>query len=174
MRSRYGKSVVVTAIVLATAFLLVVGSKPVYALCTFTAGLSSSSIVQGGSVSVIGNDTCGGMSGEAAFFNIFTGACPLSGTGLPSGTQVGGNGLNPVAGTYTSAPLVFFVGQGGPGTYCVQVFSASVPSSASVDLLLTITGAAPIPEYPLGLPLVAMFMLIGYGLIKRRTRNDKT
>jgi hypothetical protein len=28
-----------------------------------------------------------------------------------------------------------------------------------------------IPEYPLGLPLLAIFMVIGYGLIRRRTRN---
>jgi hypothetical protein len=30
-----------------------------------------------------------------------------------------------------------------------------------------------IPEYPLGLPLLAIFMIIAYGLIKRRTRNPK-
>jgi hypothetical protein len=33
-----------------------------------------------------------------------------------------------------------------------------------------ISPASPvIPEYPLGLPLLAIFMLIGYGLIRRRT-----
>jgi hypothetical protein len=30
-----------------------------------------------------------------------------------------------------------------------------------------------VPEYPLGLPLLAIFMIVGYGLIKRRTRNQK-
>jgi hypothetical protein len=30
-----------------------------------------------------------------------------------------------------------------------------------------------IPEYPLGLPLLAIFMIIAYGLIKRRTGNPK-
>jgi hypothetical protein len=29
--------------------------------------------------------------------------------------------------------------------------------------------APPIPEYPLGLPILAIFMIIGYGVIKRRT-----
>jgi hypothetical protein len=31
----------------------------------------------------------------------------------------------------------------------------------------------PIPEYPLGLPLLAIFMIFAYGLIKRRTRNPR-
>jgi hypothetical protein len=30
-----------------------------------------------------------------------------------------------------------------------------------------------VPEYPLGLPLLAIFMIIAYGLIKRRTGNPK-
>ena len=33
---------------------------------------------------------------------------------------------------------------------------------------------APIPEYPLGLAVIAIFMIIGYGVIRRRTRIDKT
>jgi hypothetical protein len=33
--------------------------------------------------------------------------------------------------------------------------------------------APPIPEYPLGLPLLAVFMIFAYGLIKRRIRNPK-
>jgi len=35
-------------------------------------------------------------------------------------------------------------------------------------------GSAAIPEYPLGLPLLAAFMIITYGLIRRRTRNPST
>jgi hypothetical protein len=31
--------------------------------------------------------------------------------------------------------------------------------------------APPIPEYPYGLPLLALIMIIGYGLVRRRTRN---
>ncbi len=38
----------------------------------------------------------------------------------------------------------------------------------AVDLL----PAAIIPEYPLGLPILAILMLIGYGLVRRRTRNN--
>ncbi|MGA2626096.1 MAG: hypothetical protein ABSF63_03415 [Candidatus Bathyarchaeia archaeon] len=30
----------------------------------------------------------------------------------------------------------------------------------------------PIPEYPIGLPILAIFMIIGYGLIRRKTRYD--
>lgn len=32
---------------------------------------------------------------------------------------------------------------------------------------------AVVPEYPLGLALLAIFMIVAYGLIKRRTRNPK-
>jgi tripartite motif-containing protein 71 len=37
----------------------------------------------------------------------------------------------------------------------------------------TTTTAPPIPEYPLGLTLLAIFMIIAYGMIKRRTRSRK-
>jgi hypothetical protein len=30
-----------------------------------------------------------------------------------------------------------------------------------------------IPEYPLGLPILAIFMVIGYGLIRRRTSTKQ-
>jgi hypothetical protein len=35
------------------------------------------------------------------------------------------------------------------------------------------TSTAIVPEYPLGLPLLVIFMVFAYGLIKRRTRNPK-
>ncbi len=50
------------------------------------------------------------------------------------------------------------------GTHCVR----AVGVVASVTELLTVV--APIPEYPFGLPLLAIFMVIGYGLIRRRTK----
>lgn len=40
--------------------------------------------------------------------------------------------------------------------------------------LVTVAIAVVISEYPLGLALLAIFMVIGYGLIKRRTRHPKS
>jgi hypothetical protein len=163
--------------VLSVLVLTIIGAvslSPAYATCIFTATLSSSMIVQGGSLTLSGQDTCGGQSGEALFANTYeTSSCPP--TGLPSGTQVGGDGLNPVVGTYSGLPITFFTsppGFGGPGTYCVHVWSASVPDADGVNVAFTVTSAAPIPEYPLGIPILAIFMIIAYGVIRRKTRYD--
>jgi len=45
------------------------------------------------------------------------------------------------------------------------------PSSDTFPL--TINAAPPIPEYPYGLAILAIFMTLGYGLIKRRTGTKK-
>jgi hypothetical protein len=47
------------------------------------------------------------------------------------------------------------------------------PAIPGPPVTTTTTTAPPIPEYPLGLPLLAILMIIAYGLIKRRTRNPK-
>jgi len=49
------------------------------------------------------------------------------------------------------------------GQYCVYF---EIPL---VDIVFTVV-PVPIPEYPLGLSILAIFMIIGYGLIRRRTR----
>lgn len=51
------------------------------------------------------------------------------------------------------------------GIHCVQIVSLSTPDTFSS---LTVNPAV-IPEYPLGLPLLAVFLVIGYGLIRRKT-----
>jgi hypothetical protein len=60
------------------------------------------------------------------------------------------------------------------GTYTV---SASDDSSGCVSFTVipavtstTTTVTTPIPEYPYGLALLAIFMILGYAVIKRRTR----
>ncbi len=147
----------------------VVSLSPAYA-CTFTATLSASTIVQGGSLTLSGDDSCN-PSGENIFANTFeTSSCPP--TGDPPGSQVGGDGLSGVTGAYSGVPITFFTsppGFGGPGTYCVHVFSTSIPSSDGVNVAFTVTSATPIPEYPFGLAVLAIFMMIGYGVIRRRT-----
>jgi hypothetical protein len=60
-----------------------------------------------------------------------------------------------------------------PGPYCVLLpasfFRGLAGSMFSADLDVI---APPIPEYPIGLPILAIFMIIGYGPIRRRTRSD--
>jgi hypothetical protein len=51
-------------------------------------------------------------------------------------------------------------------------FPASIASGwAEVGIVLNPAPTPPIPEYPLGLPILAILTIIGYGLIRRRTRN---
>jgi hypothetical protein len=35
------------------------------------------------------------------------------------------------------------------------------------------SSAPPIPEYPVGLAILAVFMVIGYGLIRRKTTTQQ-
>ncbi len=81
--------------------------------------------------------------------------------------------------TTTNAP-------GGPTGYIVGADGNSYPSGmawasagatwhsiADEDLAFKTFVTAAIPEYPLGLPLLAIFMVVAYGLIKRRTALPK-
>lgn len=43
----------------------------------------------------------------------------------------------------------------------------------AVTLIPTAIPTTPVPEYPLGLPLLTIFMVLAYGLIKRRTGNPE-
>jgi hypothetical protein len=64
-------------------------------------------------------------------------------------------------------PVTFSSSSLSVGVHCVAItlhFTAAVGS-------VTVTAGPPIPEYPLGLPLLAIFMVLGYAVIKRRIRN---
>ena len=68
----------------------------------------------------------------------------------------------------TISPIQFGSSGGiGPNSLLIQQ-----DPTASVTITVTVNPAS-IPEYPLGLPVLAIFMIIAYGLIKRRTRNPK-
>ena len=77
---------------------------------------------------------------------------------------------------YTPAGGYIFVSWETTGGCSVQDVNAAsttliVVSDCSVTAIYRL---APIPEYPFGLPLLAILTIIGYGLVRRRTRNDKT
>jgi hypothetical protein len=66
-----------------------------------------------------------------------------------------------------------------PGPYCAGVADDGPPPAntgaigGSFDQAFTVgSPAPPIPEYPIGLPILAIFMIIGYGVIRRKTRYD--
>jgi hypothetical protein len=55
-------------------------------------------------------------------------------------------------------------------------FAAALANKFQVIIQTSTTAvppAAPIPEYPLGLPLLAIFMLVAYGIIRRKTTMSK-
>ncbi len=90
--------------------------------------------------------------------SLLSASCSIGGTQIfttTASSDAGGN-LNPV--TIPTAGL-------SPGTYCVTVVDTT-----TLGTDLTVIPAA-IPEYPFGLPLLAIFLVIAYGLIRRRTRN---
>lgn len=54
-----------------------------------------------------------------------------------------------------------------PGYYCAYVWDVTADiAGASGSFLIQ---AAPIPEYPLGLPILAILTIFAYGVIRRRT-----
>jgi hypothetical protein len=69
------------------------------------------------------------------------------------------------AGQYSSLVSENPPGDNGPA--CVDF--TIIPAATS-----TTTSAPPIPEYPLGLPILAILTIFAYCIIRRRTRNDKT
>lgn len=64
----------------------------------------------------------------------------------------------------------FFASIFGVGTHCLQVNELG-PPFASIFGSVGVT-ATPIPEYPLGLPLLAILLVVGYGLVRRRIKNQ--
>jgi len=58
-----------------------------------------------------------------------------------------------------------------PQYYCVVIIDGS--SSSFPLTSISVNAAPPIPEYPYGLPLLAIFMLIGYGVIRRKTATKQ-
>jgi hypothetical protein len=51
-------------------------------------------------------------------------------------------------------------------------YSVSVVGDTPSCVNFTVQAASPIPEYPLGLVVLAIFMIIAYGIIRRKTRYD--
>jgi hypothetical protein len=59
----------------------------------------------------------------------------------------------------------------GPGTYSAFAYISSSPNISSNCLNFTVF--APVPEFPVGWPILLIFMLIACGLITRRSTQKK-
>lgn len=105
----------------------------------------------------------------------------LTGSGYPANTLIGSTIFNDNTGNCFGTQFVFQTvktdGTGAftlafstvgltVGTHCMD----AVIDQTVATTILTVTSAA-IPEYPLGLPILAIFMILAYGVIRRRTRN---
>ncbi len=86
------------------------------------------------------------------------------------------------AGTYTITVTVFFSLEGeviqpsflvsSGGSLEPQSISIQQPPPSSTTTMFNLTvNSTTIPEYPLGLPLLAILTIISYGLIRRKTKN---
>ena len=129
--------------------------QPAYACTIIGATLSSSTITPGTpSVTLDGKDPC--SRPDDIEVRLYSGACP--GVTFISEMTV------PTVSNYFSGTVIT-TSSLTPGSYCVQVDDLVNPI---VTLPLTVTSA--IPEYPLGLSILAVFMIVGYGLVRRRTR----
>ncbi len=117
--------------------------------------LTPSTVTQGMSVQA----SSSGLSGSGTVFVWATSTC--------SGTEVLSVPFVTAGGSYT---VTFSTSTLSVGTHCVSD-GDSEPAILTVTTTVTTTTAAPpIPEYPLGLPILAILAVIGYGLIRRRTR----
>ncbi len=57
-----------------------------------------------------------------------------------------------------------------PTNFPATLFSTFYTGWVEAGIALNPTSS--IPEYPLGLPILAILMIVGYGLVRRRTRNN--
>ena len=95
---------------------------------------------------------------------------------------------SPCSGQRTDEPRVYATLSGAltysftdtlsaPGYYCLAVFEfppgGHVFNGVTNGLESFFVGATSIPEYPLGLPILAMFMVVAYGFIRRRAKISK-
>ncbi|MGP8128579.1 MAG: hypothetical protein ACLP9D_12345 [Candidatus Bathyarchaeia archaeon] len=135
--------------------------SPTYA-CLFIESPSSITITQGtASVPITGNDQCDVNGSENA--SLFSGACPgvtlISSESIPNVEGAFG-GMHSLGGKIASL---------SPGSYCIEITSDSSSTHAFASLTVTATSGPPIPEYPLGLAVLAVFMILAYGVIRRKT-----
>ena len=149
-------------LLLVVSFLLL-GARNVYAQ---TLMLTPNTVMQGQSFEVSGS---GFVPGDSYSIIIWaSGGCGVGSfvLSVPGTVDDGGD----------VGPLTLSSGSLSVGMHCVNIGSilgGAVMGELTVipATTTTTTVTTPIPEYPYGLALLAIFMVLGYPVIKRRTRN---
>jgi len=140
------------------------------------------------SISTSGDITvaAGSSGSNTVTVTLLSGSCtivPGCNSGLPSGASCNfvpssGSPTYPTTLTITTSPstpvgshLIGVTATCTVPTSCT--FGVSAGSNEPFHLVVQAAPPPPIPEYPVGLVVLAVFMIIGYGVIRRRTRYDK-
>jgi len=168
----------------------VFGHGPTSALAGYTAQGVGLRALTSGTVTI--SDIPAGTSviGAFLYFTVIANSAPtatmtLNGVDISNRAVQSGSGPSPCWFPPNSFSFRYDVTNliPGNGVYTLTSFPTSPGSLACLGTGPCAEGASlvivfgptppPIPEYPLGLPLLAIFMIFAYGLIKRRTRNPK-
>lgn len=137
----------------------------VHALPPPTLTLTPNPITQGTNLVITGSNFPTSQNGFFVVFSDNTGKC--TGSDYTDGAisaDASGN-LGPV--TIPTSGLLTV------GTHCVTTVGFTIVGTNTPDNAVSSLTVNPtvVPEYPFGLPLLAIFMVIAYGLIKRRTSS---
>ena len=151
------QAALILTIITIVAFTLTLNIGNVYAL-TFT--LTPNSVMQGVNVVASGSGYIDSSSGTLQVFS--TSSCVGSSQFSLAVSSDGSGNLIPV--NIPTASL-------SVGDHCAAI-SGLITDDDTFNQFFTVTAAPPIPEYPFGLAVLAVFMIIAYGVIRRKTRND--
>ncbi len=141
--------------------------SPVYApVATITLNISPNPALSGQTITFSGQVTPPLTSGDTIIIDIINGP---SSCASPTVLKILTTTANS-AGSYSTSTTL------SQGTYSAfdQDGTYSGPATPFSPCENLTVSSTPIAEYPFGLAVLAILMIIGYGVIRRRTRNDYT
>ena len=145
--------------------------SPAFAAVPLNLAISTATPMSGQTFQFTGTDANGGAS--PWYFTIALNG-PNPGCNNPAVSSYNGILLPASSSPFTvsvTADSSFVVGT----TYCAYFVDSLSPISLGSNIVtFTIQPATPIPEYPYGLSVLAIFMMLAYGVIRRKTRFDYT
>jgi len=124
-----------------------------------TITITPNPVTQGASFQVSGGGLPAGHPFSISVFADTSGSCTPFPPLLEKTGTVDANG--------NTGPATFSSDSLGVGRHCVSI---DVPGYFLGGIFLTVNPTQSIPEYPYGLALLAAFMVLGYAVIKRRSR----
>ena len=165
MGERQSRGLLTLALFAVTLLVMLTSGGNVYAcaLLSFTVTVTPPSVAQGATFQVSGCGFNTAFTWNVEIWADSSGSCagpPI--TALTQAAVLDSFG-NVAAVTVSSSSL-------GVGTHCIEIVSPSILSHGTGSVIVT---AAPIPEYPYGLVILAVLMVFSYGVIKRRTAIKK-